>query len=147
MTLNFFPPSTLPAPYAIVWCRFPYDKSLGDPGPKPRPGIVLNIALDEESGEGEVQVIYGTTQLKMMQRMNDFFVTNVAEMDACGLNKATRFDLDNIAWLPWAEEWFGTLRGHTTPVIGALSPHNVRLLQYDLARRQVRLEEVTGDDG
>ena len=90
---------------------------------------------DEES-EGEVHVIYGTTNLKMMQRRGDFFVSNLAEMDQCGLDKATRFDLEKIAWLPWADEWFATLPGYSSPIVGHLSQHGIKLLQYELGRRQ-----------
>lgn len=133
---TFYPLSTLPAPYDIVWCRFPTHKELGEPAPKSRPAIVLNAGLDNEAGEGEVQLIYGTGVLKLNQRTRDFFVTNVAEMDACGLNKATRFDLDQIAWIPWADEWFEVLPSYDSPIIGHLSAHAVKLLQYELSYRQ-----------
>lgn len=135
-SFTFFPLSTLPAPFDIVWCRFPTHDDLGNPGPKPRPAIVLNVAVDEETRESEVQVIYGTGTLKFDQRPGDFFVTNVAEMDACGLNKATRFDLDTISWIPWAEEWFETLPKYDSPIIGHLSAHGTKLLQIDLSYRK-----------
>jgi hypothetical protein len=138
VTETFFPTSTLPAPYDIVWCRFPSHEDLGNPGPKPRPAIVLNVALYEDTIESEVHLVYGTTNLKMMQRRGDFFVTNLAEMDACGLNKATRFDLDTMAWVPWAEEWFEVLPSYDSPVIGRLSSHAVKLLEHDLAWRLVQ---------
>lgn len=77
-----------------------------------------------------------------MTRRADFFVTNLAEMDACGLDRATRFDLDNMAWIPWAEEWFATLPGYSSPIIGHLSNHAIRLLQYDLAWRRAKLEPI-----
>ena len=141
--ITFFPLSTLPAPYDIVWCRFPSHEDLGNPGPKPRPGIVLNIAVHENGGEGdgegEAQVIFGTTNLKMAQRRRDFYVTNLAEMDQCSLDKATRFDLDKIGWLPWAEEWFDVLPGFSSPIIGHLSAHSTRLLQIELTYRHARM--------
>ena len=133
---TFFPLSTLPAPYDSVWCRFPFHDDLGNPGPKPRPAIVINSAVDEESGEAEVQVIYGTSTLKLGQRRRDFFVTNVAEMDLCGLDKATRFDLDKIGWIPWASEWFDILPTYDSPIIGHLSPHGQKLLQIELGYRR-----------
>lgn len=135
---TFFPPSTLPAPYDLVWCRFPLQEDLGNPGPKPRPAVVLNVAVDQDAGEGEVQLVYGTTNLKMAQRPRDCFVTNLAEMDTCGLNKATRFDLDKVAWVPWAEEWFAILPGYTSPIIGHLSHHATKLLQIELSHRHAR---------
>lgn len=138
MTTTFFPLSTLPAPYDIVWCRFPTHEDLGNPAIKARPAIVVNVGVNEEDREGEVHLIYGTSNVKLHQRMGDFFVTNVAEMDACGLNKATRFDLDTMAWIPWADEWFETLPGYSSPIIGHLSGHAIRLLQIDLAYRAQR---------
>lgn len=138
MTVNFFPISTLPAPYDIVWCRFPEHVDLGEPGPKPRPAIVLNVAVDAEAGEGDVQLVYGTGTLKLGRRPRDFFVTNVAEMDACGLSKATRFDLDSIAWIPWADAWFDVLPSYASPIIGHLSSHATKLLQMELGRRQAQ---------
>lgn len=94
---------------------------------------MLNSAVAEEEGEGEVQLVYGTGTLKFDRRPRDFFVTNVAEMDACGLNKATRFDLDNIGWIPWADEWFETLPGYDSPIIGHLSAHAQRLFEIELS--------------
>jgi hypothetical protein len=138
VTETFFPISTLPAPYDIVWCRFPEHVDLGEPGPKPRPAIVLNVAADAEAGESEVQLVYGTGKLKFAKRPRDFFVTNVAEMDACGLSKATRFDLDNIAWIPWEVHWFDILPGYASPVIGHLSHHATKLLQMEMGRRQAQ---------
>ena len=133
---SYFPLSTIPAPYDIVWCRFPAHDALGDPGPKPRPAIVLNCALDNDAGEGEVQLVYGTSKLKFDRRPRDFFVTNLAEMDACGLHLATRFDLDNIAWIPWAKEWFSVIAGYQSPVIGHLTPHQQKLLELELMHRR-----------
>ena len=143
---TFFPLSTLPAPYDIVWCRFPAHVELGSPGPKARPGVVLNVAADQDEGEGEVHVVFGTTNLKLLHRRRDFFITNLAEMDQCGLDKATRFDLDKIAWLPWAREWFDCLPGYTSPIIGHLSQHSTRLLQIELAHRHAARINAMGSE-
>jgi hypothetical protein len=133
-----FPISTLPAPYDIVWCRFPNHGSLGNPSLKPRPALVRNVAtIDGE--RGEVQVVYGTTKLKMMDRRGDFFISNQAEMDASGLYRATRFDLDNVAWLPWAIEWFDVLPDYNSPVIGHLTGHGIKKLQLLVSYKQARL--------
>ncbi|MEP2735593.1 MAG: hypothetical protein ABJP34_04780 [Erythrobacter sp.] len=145
MTETYFPTSLLPAPYDIVWCRFPSHENLGNPGPKPRPGLVLNVALYPEEGESEVQVIYGTTTLKTFQRPQDFFVARLQELDACGLDRATRFDLDMIAWLPWTTDWFEILPDYNSPITGHLSDHAVRLLQEDLSYKQARLTAHEGD--
>jgi hypothetical protein len=139
VSATFYPITTLPAPYDIVWCLFPEHVDLGHLGPKPRPGIVLNVAVHEDGAgdaQGEVQVIYGTGKLKLMQRRQDFFVTNMAEMDVCGLHKATRFDLDTVAWLPWSREWFETLPTYDSPIIGHLSHHATKLLQIQLSYRR-----------
>lgn len=132
---SFFPVSTLPAPYDIVWCRFPHHEDLGDPGPYPRPALVRNASTDRD-GHGEVQLVYGTTKLKFESRRFDFFVTKQSEMDSCGLYRATRFDLDCIAWIPWADEWFETPPEHSSPVIGRLSFEAIKMLQLSLSFKQ-----------
>ena len=139
-----YPLSTLPAPYDVVWCRFPEHSSLGNPGPKARPALVKNVATTVH-GTGEVHLVYGTTNLKLNSRTFDFYVTNAAEMDACGLFKATRFDLDIVAWIPWALEWFETLPGYTSPIIGHLSPHGIKMLQLTASYKQANLG-TTDDD-
>jgi hypothetical protein len=133
----YYPVSTLPAPFDIVWCRFPEHPDLGEPGPKPRPGLVRNVATDDE-GFGEVQLVFGTTTLKMTSRRFDFFVTKQSEMDSCGLYRATRFDLDCVAWIPWASEWFDVLPGYSSPVIGHLTANGIKLLQVSLSLKQGR---------
>lgn len=140
-----YPLSTLPAPYDVVWCRFPEHVSLGDPGPKARPALVKNVATTVD-GTGEVHLVYGTTNLKLNSRPFDFHVTNAAEMDACGLFKATRFDLDIVAWIPWALEWFETLPGYTSPIIGHLSAHGIKMLQLTASYKQARLSRKGDDD-
>lgn len=130
-----FPISTLPAPNEIVWCKFPYHDSLGKPGPKPRPALVKNVARLPNNA-GEVQLIYGTTNVKSHQRPHDFTITNMSEMNACGLYKATRFDLDTISWIPWSAEWFEILPGYSSPVIGRLTEHGIKMLEICISFKQ-----------
>lgn len=136
--LTYFPISTLPAPYDIVWCRFPDHDSLGKPSLKPRPALVRSVAT-VDGDKGEIQIVYGTSKLKMMQRRQDFFITNQAEMDVCGLYRATRFDLDKVAWVPWTIEWFDILPDYNSPVIGHLTAHSIKKLQTLVSYRQARL--------
>lgn len=135
MPVNDFPLSILPAPYDIVWCRFPFHHSLGEPGPKPRPALVRNAAT-LPNGTAEVEVVYGTTNLKLHKRKYDFIVSKASEMDACGLYRATRFDLDKLLWLPWNTEWFEVLTGYNSPVIGSLTEHGIKMLQLTAEVKQ-----------
>lgn len=58
-------------------------------------------------------------------------------MSACGLDRATRFDLDTILWLPWASEWFEPpLNAGNSPVIGTLTEHAIKMLQITAGMRQ-----------
>lgn len=131
---DYLPPSILPTPYDIVWCRFPFYPDL-KPALKARPALVRNTA---ESADGilEVEVVYGSTNLKSLRRQNDFYITKASEMDACGLYRATRFDLDNLAWLPWTTEWFATLPRYPSPIIGHLSEEAQKALQFTIGYRQ-----------
>lgn len=141
MSWTYFPVSTLPTPLDIVWCRFPHHTNLGNPGPYPRPGLVRNTGLDA-NGNPAVQLVYGTTNLKFEQRKLDFFVTKATEMDACGLYKATRFDLDEVHWLPWADEWFETRQSYTSPIIGHLTEIGNYMLQITLELRRRKQEKA-----
>jgi hypothetical protein len=123
-----YPISTLPAPYEIVWCRFPLHESLGEPGPFPRPALVRNSAI-VEGGTGEVEVVYGTTNLKLHSRPFDLTISKASEMDACGLYRATRFDLDNTIWLPWDTDWFEIRSEYFSPTIGKLTDEGIKMLQ------------------
>lgn len=134
-TCNSYPISTLPVPYEIVWCRFPHHDSLGEPGPYPRPALVRNTALCQD-GTGEVEVVYGTTNLKLQTRKFDLTISKASEMDACGLYRATRFDLDQTPlWLPWNTDWFEIRPDYTSPVIGKLTHEGIKILQILISYR------------
>ncbi|MGE4410495.1 MAG: hypothetical protein AB7D33_07990 [Sphingobium sp.] len=135
MVADPYPISILPAPYDIVWCRFPFHPDLGTPGPKPRPALVRNAAIMDDD-TGEVEVVYGTTNLKLTSRLYDFVVSKASEMDACGLYRATRFDLDKKMWLPWNTDWFEVLNGYASPVIGSLTEEGKKMLQLTVMVKQ-----------
>lgn len=138
VTWAYFPLSTIPAPYDIVWCRFPQHDSLGHPGPKPRPALVRN-ALTNAAGQGIVDLVYGTTKLKLSDRdLLDFVISNPREMDNCGLYRATRFDLDHNVCVPWAAEWFDVVTGTASPIIGHLSDAAIKMLQITLGLKAGR---------
>jgi hypothetical protein len=85
-----------------------------------------------------VELVYGTTNLKFQSRNDDFFVTKQSEMDACGLYRATRFDLDEVHWIPWADEWFETLRSYSSPIVGKLSYEGIKALQITIDLKRMR---------
>lgn len=141
---TFFPFSTLPAPCSIVWCRFPYVEEVDKPGPKKRPGIIKRASADE-SGNPWVHVAYGTTKRVFLGGLENFTVSNVGEMDACGLFCATRFRLDRVAILPWCDEFFADAPGGISPVMGKLSEHGVSLLRYQSGLINKRDQERQGN--
>lgn len=106
------------------------------PGPKPRPGLVRATAVSDDTGNGEIELVYGTKVLKFVRRSLDFHVSNVEEMDWAGLYHPTRFDLDKTVWLPWATEFFCPPKGKISPVLGSLSSYMVRKLQEQYAYKQ-----------
>jgi hypothetical protein len=130
-----YPLTTLPARYDIVLCRYP-EVGAVEPGPKCRPALVRTTAVMDDTGEGEVEVVYGTKVLKLGRRSLDLHVTNVQEMNWAGLFHPTRFDLDKAVWLPWAEEFFVPGKGKVDPILGALSPYMIQKLQEQYAYKQ-----------
>lgn len=136
MTGGAWPKSVWPKVYELVWTRFPEAESIEQPGLKPRPSLVLGV-YEEEDGGALLVIAPGTTRLKLERRPFDFRVTNYAEMQACGLSFATRFDLDAIIPLPYTRDWFAplTAAGKTTPVIGRLSDAMIMAFQTHMAWR------------
>jgi hypothetical protein len=134
---TYYPASTLPAPFDVVWCHFPFIENPEQPAPKARPAIVVRTAISDPGFCPEVNVIYGTSVLKMDKRPHDFFVTNFQDKDEAGLYQASRFDLDKILWLPWAKEFFVSPgRLYPTPVMGSLPDHLRRILAFMLIERR-----------
>lgn len=81
---------------------------------------------------------YGTTREVTKRGLDNFTISNVVEMDLCGLWCATRFRLDRVALVPWADEFFADAPGRSSPVMGRLSEHTVQLLRYQANLRNKR---------
>jgi hypothetical protein len=100
-----------------------------------RLGFVAETALQDE--KPVVHVVYGTSVLKHDTRPLDFFVENYYDMYEAGLYQATRFDLDQHLWLPWAREFFEPPNTkYANPAIGHLSNNSLELLGVLLKLRK-----------
>jgi hypothetical protein len=79
----------------------------------------------------------GTTTLKILQRGRiDLIVQKASDLRQMGLARATRFDLDKTAVLPWTSAFFGHWSGHQTPRIGALTEPYIKEYAFLMMRRQ-----------
>jgi hypothetical protein len=88
-----------------------------------------------------VLVAYGTSKLKTGRRPNDFIIANAATLDIVRLPNATRFDLDDFVWMPWAKPWFvprDASDALATPVISVLPDSVQSQLRWTMARRAER---------
>ena len=145
MPHNFYPLSTAPAPYDIVWCRFPYVEEPELPGPENHPGLIRQAFADQQ-GNPWVRVVYGTS-VDPNRRGNQYFtISKVSELDACGLLRATRFCFDRCMELPWAAEYFEPPRSMPTPIIGCLTQYAIQILQVQMSYYQRDLDARTTDD-
>ncbi len=138
---NFYPFSSAPAPYDIVWSRFPYVESPKIPGPKPRPALVKQ-AFADQSGNPWVRVVYGTSKDPYSNSLVHFSILTLAEMNVCGLKQATRFDLSREMTLPWSRDFFECLADKPTPIIGHMPDYEVKKLQTQMAYLQQCLAEM-----
>lgn len=137
--LKFYPLVTIPKPLDIVWCRFPQVEKPNVPGPKSRPGLVRSLALNKSQTRAIVEVTYGTSKLKGLDRQLDLHIQNLSCIEACGLERATRFDLDRVIWVPWAEEYFAPPPGYSRTIIGSLDPNSMMQLEaLKVARRAIQ---------
>lgn len=128
---NFYP---LPAPGDFVWCFFP--QIVGQPGPKPRPALVVGVSPSTH----EVEVIYGTSQ-KVSTLYPTEFVLDPSDsaFSVSGLSHRTKFDVATTVKLPFDNVWFGTapgLSGHIPlPKMGVLHASYMAALQAAVKRR------------
>lgn len=134
-------PGTIPAPASLVWCRFPDHITPDIPGPKARPGLVFKARYLTDPPDHRLMVLvaYGTTKLKTGKRPHDFTIANAATLDIVRLPAATRFDLDNFVWMPWAKPWFVPRNDgerFATPVISVLPDSIAAQLRWTMARRE-----------
>ncbi|MEJ2644289.1 MAG: type II toxin-antitoxin system PemK/MazF family toxin [Gammaproteobacteria bacterium] len=120
-----------PEPGDIVWCHFP--QVPGNPGPKPRPALVLRVD-DSHPGEPWVEVVYGTSQKTASVRSGELLIskaTNLAAYRQAGLSFDTKFDFKQVVRLPFHDEWFDRFPGllRRTPVMGSLHASLIRSVQ------------------
>lgn len=112
-----------PAPGDIVWCLFPQVPD-SDPGPKPRPALVMGVETREDGVV--VRVAYGMSQHVSRLKTGEVAITqdkHPAAYALAGLAYDTKFDLKVIVELPWSDRYFKVpLRNRhgNTPKIGTL---------------------------
>jgi hypothetical protein len=121
----------------IVWCLFP--ESLGTPGPKPRPALVIEV------GEGDkhkpiVTVIYGTTKKLNRIYPSEFAIEKAdgASFNLSGLAADTKFDFNHRVKLPYCSTWFGSAPGQpfvNHPRLGVLAPNLVARARQAFTQR------------
>jgi hypothetical protein len=111
----------------IVWCLFP--ESLGKPGPKPRPALVIGVGKDHKH-DVIVTVVYGTT--KKLDRLypSEFKIEKKdgRSFTLSGLAYDTKFDFNHRIKLPFCSTWFGKAPGQISvkePRLGVLAPNLV----------------------
>ena len=96
----------LPAPGDIVWCLFP-EAPNSEPGPKPRPAIVLSVERRDDGNQ--VSVAYGASQNLTRLKAGEVAITqikNPAAYALAGLAYDIKFDFKVIVDLPWSERYF-----------------------------------------
>lgn len=128
MAANEFP---LPALGDIVYCRFP--QNLGEPGPKPRPALVIGIA-ELADHTMAVVVAYGTSQKTHQLHSGEFLISpgDGVACQAAGLSFPTKFNLRLRATVPYTDEWFRVPpipAFGQTPKMGFLHPRLMRRAQ------------------
>ena len=117
-----------PEPGDIVWCHFPHLPDR-DPGPKPRPGLVLRV--DEREDGVVVEVVYGTSKKTTELKAGEFAIRSVSgeAYRVSGLSCDTKFDFKVKIDLPWSGEFFKVAPGAPfgqSPKLGTLHASLVR---------------------
>lgn len=139
---SFYPFSTAPAPFDVVWSRFPLMETPDLPAQKARPALV-KVAFADQNGNPWVTVVYGTSKAPYKSGLEYFTVATLSEMNQCGLRCATRFDLSREMTLPWAREFFTCIGGKPLPIIGHLPDYEVKKLQTQISYLQHLMTSTT----
>lgn len=144
-------PRPFPRPTAadVVLCRFPTDLRKPQPGPKPRPAIILQVLEPSETASQayRVRVCYATSNRARLYP-HEFEITKTDhphEYNRAGLTADTKFSVAQIVFLPYTDEWFQVpafpMFG-ATPKLGELHPTTIPRLQkaYRAVRRSTPLD-------
>lgn len=122
----------LPAPGDIIWCKFPQHEDLGHPGPKARPGLILNVFADIHA----VLIVYGTSQVNHIYQ-GEFVIDS--QLETAGLSRPTKFDLNRLQKLPFNTDWFDAAPGveinAPLPKMGIIPPVFVALMRAAWAKK------------
>lgn len=115
----------------VITCLYPKD-----PKGELRPVLVLAVLSGSEGGYA-VRVAYGTKSLDHKTRGEiDLIIESKNDVDTCGLALPTRFDLEEIAVIPWEPPDCDCWRGRYTPVLGELPADKQVDAAYKLAAIQ-----------
>ena len=128
-----------PGPADVVLCRFPEALVPGVPGPKARPGIIIQaFAPAAPGGPFVVRVCYGTS---VMTKLYPGEITieqekHPLEYASAGLRDDTRFNLCSVAKLPYNSTWFqipNFPKFGQTPKLGSIHAMTMPRLQVAAA--------------
>jgi mRNA-degrading endonuclease toxin of MazEF toxin-antitoxin module len=109
----------------ILWCHF-LDLPEVDPGFKPRPALVVQVAVGDAGAV--VAVVYGTSRRLDRLLSGEFAIRktqNPAAFTLAGLSFDTKFNFKQIVELPWTEAFFKVppKASHgQSPKLGTLHP-------------------------
>ncbi len=135
------PLTTVPRSLDIVLCRFPFLEEPETPPPRRSPCLVWRVRRHLPTRTVWISVFFGTSNLKLDRRTGrDLIIRNAARLRAMGLRRATRFDLEKHAELPWNTLWFPCPDGKKTPIIGRLDDFYTEELKRLLRKRAGRDE-------
>jgi hypothetical protein len=125
-----------PSALQIATCWFPDSTSASRPGAKLRPCLITRVLRNRATDQTACDVHFGTTNLKVTTRLGlDLIIQDPVELDLVGLPRATRFDLDQKATLPWNDAFFGCWAGYSSPIIGSLTVELVKEYAFLMMRR------------
>ncbi len=137
--IEFYPSETAPRVLNIVLCRFPFKEAPKEPPLRRSPCLVWRVRRYREDGMTYVSVFFGTSNLKTDIRLHrDLIIQNARSLRKFGLHRATRFDLDRTADLPWSPDWFPCPAAGTSPIIGMLDEAHKQILIARLKQKRDR---------
>ncbi|WP_439894968.1 type II toxin-antitoxin system PemK/MazF family toxin [Pseudomonas syringae] len=120
---SIVPYNPLPSEGDILLAKFPLVESLGSPGPKCRPVLVLSYSAADHS----VIVAYGTSVRTDKLFPGEFLLDPLDPgFSLSGLSYRTKFNLARVVQLPFDSDWFTPVSSvyvsSPLPKLGVLHP-------------------------
>lgn len=120
----------------IIYAYAPYNENPNQPGPKPRPCLVLEAKIKKDPKTGDITtsilMVPGTSQKTWTVRNGEMCVSESTEMEKSGLTKETKFKCDQKTIISWDQSYICFRDGG--PILGEIPNEKLKIALIETGR-------------